>query len=145
MKGMKRPGFLIAWILGAAAMLGASLLWHGVLLNDLMAIPYPLSFFLSLCGIVYLVVSFVIAFAMEYLKVEEQQFPKGVGIGTVVGFFLYLIAFTLGVSFHGSGTEHIVVNFLWQMIEQGVGGGAIGFVLLLDHRRARVMGEEADQ
>jgi hypothetical protein len=145
MQGMKRPGFLISWILGAMSMFGISFLWHGVLLNDLMAIPYPLSFFMGLCAVVYLVVSFVLAFAFEYLKIEEQHFPKGIGMGSLVGFFLYLIAFTLGVSFQGSGPEHILVNFIWQMIEQGFGGGVIGIVLLLDQRRARVMGEEPDQ
>lgn len=144
MKGMKRPGFLISWVLGALAMFGASVLWHGVLLNDLLDISYPLSFFLTLCGIVYLVVSFVLAFAFEYLRVGEAFIPKGIGLGSILGFFLYLIAFTIGVSFQGHGTEHIVVNFVWQMIEQGFGGAVIGFVLLLDHRRARVMGEELD-
>lgn len=145
MKGMKRPGFLISWLLGAMSMFGISFVWHGVILNDLMAIPYPLSFFMGLCAIVYLFVSFLIAFSIEYLGIEEQHLPKGVGIGSILGFFLYLIAFTLGVSFQAQGTEHIVVNFLWQMIEQGVGGAMIGLVLLLDQRRAKVMGEESDQ
>ncbi len=144
-RGMKRPGFLIAWLLGAMSMFGISILWHGVLLNDLMAIPYPLSFFMGLCAVVYLVVSFVIGFVFEYLRIDEQHFAKGVGVGSVLGFFLYLIAFTLGVSFQAGGTEHIVVNFLWQMIEQGAGGGIIGIVLLLDQRRAKALGEELDQ
>ncbi len=126
-------------------MLGISFFWHGVLLNDLMAIPYPLGFFTGLCSVVYLVVSFVIAFSFEYLRIDEAHLPKGFGIGTVLGFFLYLIAFTLGVSFQGNGTEHVVVNFVWQMIEQGFGGTVIGLVLLLDQRRARAMGEELDQ
>lgn len=142
---MKRPGFQISWILGGATMFGLSFFWHGVLLNDLLDIPYPLSFFMGLCAVIYLVVSFVLAFVLEYLKVEEQHVPKGMGIGGVLGFFLYLIAFTLGVSFQGHGTEHIVVDFVWQMIEQGMGGAVVGLVLLLDHRRARVMGEEMDQ
>lgn len=126
-------------------MFGISFVWHGVLLNDLLAVPYPLGFFFGLCSVVYLAISFVLAFAFEYLKIEEAHLPKGFGIGTILGFFLYLIAFTLGVSFQGNGTEHTLVNFVWQMIEQGFGGMMVGLVLLLDQRRARAMGEETGQ
>lgn len=56
-----------------------------------------------------------------------------------LGFFIYLIAFVFGISFKGSGTEHIVVDFAWQMIEQGIGGGVIGFVYAMAKRRDKVV------
>ena len=66
---------------------------------------------------------------------------KGFLMGVALGFFIYLIAFVLGVSFKGSGTQHIVVDFLWQMIEQGIGGGVVGTVYMLARRRDQVFSD----
>ena len=44
-------------------------------------------------------------------------------------FFLYLIAFVLGVSFSSdSALEHVIVDITWQMIEQSFGGLLIGYL-----------------
>ena len=60
-------------------------------------------------------------------------------MGIALGFFIYLIAFVFGISFKGSGTEHVIVDFIWQMIEQGIGGGVIGFVYAMAKRRDRIV------
>jgi len=66
---------------------------------------------------------------------------KGSLMGMALGFFIYLIAFVFGVSFKGSGFQHIVVDFIWQMIEQGVGGSVVSAVYLLARRRDQVFGD----
>jgi len=55
---------------------------------------------------------------------------KGFLGGAALGFFLYLVAFTLGVSFKSGDTKHVVVDFVWQMVEQGVGAVVIAYVFL---------------
>ena len=95
--------------------------------------------FLSLSAIVYLVVAFLLTWIMSQQKVKDKIFTKGLLIGGAVGFCIYLIAFTLGVSFSQNGIEHIVVDFIWQMTEQGIGGGVIGILYAIYHRQDRML------
>ena len=46
-----------------------------------------------------------------------------------MGFFLYLMAFGLGISFQEvASNKYLLFDFAWQMFEQGIGGLAIGLV-----------------
>ncbi len=120
-------------------MMIASYLWHGVLLNDLFYIPEPEGLFYGLAILTYLVIGFVLTFVYTYLSMGIGLKMKGGLMGLAIGFFIYLIAFVLGVSFKSSGTEHIVVDFLWQMIEQGFGGSLVGLVYKLAERRDQIL------
>jgi hypothetical protein len=60
-------------------------------------------------------------------------------MGIAFGFFIYLIAFVLGISFKGTGAAHVVVDFIWQMIEQGVGGSVVGLIYMLARRYDKSM------
>jgi hypothetical protein len=68
---------------------------------------------------------------------------KGVTIGALMGFFIYLVAFVFGVSFNAGGLKYIVVDFLWQMVEQGVGGAVIGFLFSLYEEMEKLAKAEA--
>jgi len=135
--------YLVAFILSTAAMMLASLLWHGILLNDLRNIPQPEFLFFSLWALLYLGVGFSLTIAIKNLVKNERFAIKPWLFGAILGFFIYLIAFVLGISFKTSGTEHIVVDFLWQMIEQGIGGAVVGFVYYLAWKRDKIVDPES--
>lgn len=135
---MLKKRFFIAWGLSVLVMMALSFLWHGVILNDFIHIPKPYALFYTLAGMTYILIGFVLTFVFNYLSMGIGIKMKGGLMGTALGFFIYLIAFVLGVSFKGSGTEHVVVDFAWQMIEQGIGGGVIGFIYEMAKRRDKV-------
>lgn len=136
---MLKRRFFVAWGLSTIAMLMLSFAWHGLLLNDLMHIPTPEWLFYSLALLAYLTIGFALTFVFTYLSMGIGIRLKGSLMGLAMGFFIYLVAFVLGVSFKGSGTEHVVVDFLWQMMEQGFGGAVIGAVYFLARRRDEVL------
>lgn len=136
---MLKKRFFVAWGVATSLMMIASYLWHGVLLNDLFYIPEPEGLFYGLAILTYLVIGFVLTFVYTYLSMGIGLKMKGGLMGLAIGFFIYLIAFVLGVSFKSSGTEHIVVDFLWQMIEQGFGGSLVGLVYKLAERRDQIL------
>lgn len=130
---------MFAWLFATLIMLAFSFVWHGVVLNDLMHIPSPHALFYALVILVYALIGFALTFLYTYLSMGIGLRMKGSLMGIAAGFFIYLIAFVFGVSFKGSGTEHLVVDFLWQMIEQGFGGAVIGTVYALAKRRDQVL------
>lgn len=120
-------------------MMALSFLWHGVILNDFIHVPRPYSLFYSLASLTYIVIGFVLTFVFTYLSMGIGIKMKGGLMGLALGFFIYLIAFIFGVSFKGSGAEHVMVDFAWQMIEQGVGGAVVGFVYEMAKRRDKIV------
>ncbi len=134
-----RKRFFIAWSLSTVVMLFVSYLWHGVMLNDLIFIPQPAELFYGLALLAYIVIGFAITFVYNYLSMGIGLRMKSSLVGIALGFFIYLIAFVLGVSFTGNQRSHIVVDFVWQMIEQGIGGTVIGFVYFMARRYDRVV------
>jgi hypothetical protein len=136
---MKLPRLLIATVLSASIMFAISYYWHGVLLNDLALISYDKILFFGLLSILYLLVGGALSFVLMAYKPVEHRTLKHFTISVVAGFIIYLIAFVLGVSFQGEGIEHTVVNFTWQMLEQGVGGFSISIYYVIAHRREKLM------
>lgn len=125
---MKTKWFFSVWLVSSIMMYGLSFVWHGVLLNDYMSIKYPMWMYFTLAAVVYLVIGFVLTYLYHYTYTHRIKY-KGMLLGACLGFFIYLMAFVLGVSFNPNSLEHTVVDFLWQMFEQGVGGAAIGAVM----------------
>ncbi len=139
---MLKKRFFISWMLSTALMMVISLIWHGVVLTDLNYIPSPKNLFYALFVLVYIVIGFTLTFTYNYLSMGIGIKLKSSLIGITLGFFIYLIAFVFGVSFKGSGTAHVVLDFVWQMMEQGIGGSAIGLVYMLGRRYDKVMKPE---
>ncbi len=124
-------------------MAAASLIWHGVILNDLNFIPKPAHIFYSLFTLTYVVIGFALTFVYNYLSMGIGLKLKSSIIGVTMGFFIYLIAFVLGVSFKGNGgTPHVLMDFIWQMLEQGAGGSVIGLIYMLARRRDKFFESE---
>jgi lipopolysaccharide export LptBFGC system permease protein LptF len=120
-------------------MFGLSFLWHGVLLNDLKFIQYDKSIFIGLLALLYIFIAFGISFILSLYQPQENKTFKHVGIGGVIGFILYLIVFVLGISLAGKGLTNNIINFLWQMLEQGTGALVISLFLTIAHRRDKIM------
>lgn len=134
--------FIYSWIMSTVVMFGMSYFWHGYILNDLNSIQLPLPFFLGMSALVYLIIGLLITFIYNALSFFDRQITKGISLGVAVGFFLYLIAFMLGVSFKAEGVQHVVIDFIWQMMEQGAGGIVVGFVYWHYTRKAQLLGHE---
>lgn len=129
-------GYIIPWLLASLSMYGLSYLWHGWFLNDLEKLQYPLPMFMGLALIVYLVIGAVMTWALDQIDLSKASLIKGFMVGSICGFVLYLVAFTLGVSFSAEGMEHVIVDFAWQMIEEGIGGALIAVALYIQQRNS---------
>jgi len=134
--------FLTVVLISAAIMFGLSYVWHGVLLNDYVNIRIPMWLYFLLSSIVYVLIALVISILFRFTYIPDAK-HRGLLIGASLGFFIYMIAFVLGVSFSQSSVSHIAVDFVWQMIEQGVGGVSVGlcYRLISDYERAKILNQ----
>ncbi len=107
-----------------------SFIWHGVILNDFNRLDYPRNVYLIASLVAYLIIGLIVSRAY-YLKpmerFEKKPVMRGVSAGAVSGFVIYLIAFVIGISFGGRKLEYVIVDLIWQVIEQSAGGIAVGF------------------
>jgi prepilin signal peptidase PulO-like enzyme (type II secretory pathway) len=137
-----RRYILLPWLLSAVTMYGLSYLWHGVLLSDLQELKIPFGLYMALAGVVYLGLGLAITIgthkAVQYEWISlKGAFPLWTMLlAAAVGFFVYLVIFVLGMSFAKSGAVHVVVDVLWQMFEQALGGLAASLGIIYDmHQR----------
>ncbi|MFN3875236.1 MAG: hypothetical protein ACK4L7_04910 [Flavobacteriales bacterium] len=145
-----RRYILVPWLLSAAVMYGLSYLWHGVILSDFQDLRIPRPLYFSLAAVVYLVLGLVQTLLTH--KAVEQEWVSLKGpfplaamlLGAPVGFFVYLVIFTLGMSFAKHGIEHIVVDVLWQMVEQALGGLMVSMGIIYDMHQRFLEQERAD-
>lgn len=120
--------FFISWLACAVAMFGVSYVWHGIVLNDLMRISYPLDIFLTIAGLVYLGIGFIITVLTYVLKKIKDSFKYGMAVGAALGVFIYAIAFLLGISFYTVvDFKMIAFDLGWQVFEQAFGGLVCGW------------------
>ncbi len=126
--------FLLSWIASSVAMFGVSYLWHGIVLNDFNRLNYPKGVFFITAAVVYLVIGLLVARACEIrisIKFLKNPLAKGVVMGAFSGFIIYLVAMVIGVSFmQAHEMKYMLFNIACQMVEQGVGGIAVGIVHL---------------
>lgn len=119
--------FFLAWLLGAIVMYLASYAWHGVFLNDFARLTYPKDILLMSFALIYLITALVVVLMVKFVPFKITHFKKGVLFGCGAGFFLYLVAFSFGITFYASpAIEHILFDLAWQTIEGGMGGATIG-------------------
>lgn len=144
-----RRFILLPTLLAAVVMFGVSYLWHGVILKDLQDLQIPLTLYLVLSGIVHLCIGLVLTIgthkAIEYEWISlKGPFPLMTFlIGSASGFFVFLVIFILGISFTKGGVVHVVVDILWQMLEQGLGGLAVSLGIIYDMRQSFLEDERA--
>ncbi len=122
--------FYISWIVSAIIMYAAFYVWHGLFLTDLNRIEFSKTLFFILAALVYLAVSFVLYRTYES-KLLAKYFPqpifRGIISGVMLGFLLFAVITVLGISFTKNvNMTYILVDCVWQITEQILGGIIIG-------------------
>jgi hypothetical protein len=125
--------FYISWIISSLVMFLLSYVWHGIFLTDFSRLTYPKEVFFIAAAFVYLIIGFVVSKAIDVSflveRFKRKPLLRGLLSGSVCGFFFFLIATVVGVSFStGSKLENILLDVSWQVIEQALGGIAVGVV-----------------
>jgi hypothetical protein len=144
-----RRRIILPWLLSAVVMYGLSYLWHGLALTDLQELKIPLALYLVLSGLVYLIIGLGLTVAVHQCVMHEwislkRAFPLMSSLlGAAIGFVVYMLVFILGMSFAGHQMLHIVVDILWQMVEQGVGGLMVSLGIIYDMHRTFLEAERA--
>ncbi|HRG37705.1 MAG TPA: hypothetical protein PK289_04170 [Bacteroidia bacterium] len=133
--------FFFTWIVSSIVMFSLSYVWHGLVLNDFSRLNYPKEIFLILASLTYVFIGFIVIKFYETKFLEKQlahkQIFRGVVKGAICGFIFFLIATVVGVSFNtGSGLKNLALDLAWQLLEQGIGGGIVGFLYLFSEHPA---------
>lgn len=125
---------LISTFITTIVMVGLSYVWHGIILNDFKNINIAFPMFFILTIVVYFLIALVLNFILFKIEFTDHLTAKRVLVGGIAGFAIYLLVFTLGLSYEERGMKHIISDFVWQMIEQGAGALVIDFCLHIFHR-----------
>ncbi len=128
--------FLISWLSTSLVMFLSSYVWHNFVLTDYSRLTYPIQVFLIAAAVVYLIIGFIVAKAIDF-KMFENKFKRkpilrGSIAGALCGIAFFLIATVVGVSFSTSASmENLLLDVTWQTIEQAIGGMVVGIAHLL--------------
>ena len=127
--------FFISWIITSAGMFLLSYVWHGLILNDFSRLSYPKELFLIFASITYLLIGFIVVKVVEYKTAKNflihRPVLKGFLKGMLCGLLFFMIATVIGVSFNtGSGIKNMLVDLVWQLLEQGTGGAIVGVIYM---------------
>jgi hypothetical protein len=122
--------FYVSWIFSAILMYVAFYVWHGLFLNDLNRISFPIAIFLGLAALVYLVIAFILYRTYEskfIIKYISHPMVRGIISGFLIGFILFAVVAVLGISFTSNVTAtYLMADCAWQIVEQIIGGIIIG-------------------
>jgi hypothetical protein len=130
-------------------MFALSCLWHGVALTDLDELRMPLGLYFGLAGVAYLLIALGISIAVRQGVLRQwislkRGFPlTSTMVGVAIGAIVYLLVFTLGLSFAGHELRHVILDALWQMFEQGIGGLVVSAGMIYIMHRSFIEGERA--
>ncbi len=122
-------------------MYGISYVWHGLALTDISELKIDLSIYLVLSGLAYLVIGFALVMLIhlgigrEWISLKSSFPLRCMIAGACAGVVIYLIIFVSGLSFASYGMQHVVVDALWQMFEQAIGGLMVSLGLIYDMHR----------
>jgi len=144
-----RRHILLPTLLASSVMFLLSWVWHGLALTDLQELPIPKPLYFSLAGLVYLVIGLGLTVGihhsihMEWISLKTAFPLTSMAVGGAIGFFVYLVIFVLGMSFAKHDMMHILVDVLWQMFEQAIGGLAVSLGIIYDMHKSYLEGEKA--
>ena len=123
---MSLKGFFLSWLCSSLVMLGASYLWHGVILNDIQRLSYPKEIYFTGSVITYLVLGFILTkiYLMKFPRpISKRPLMRGLISGVSLGIITYVLSLVIGVSFSTSLTlKNILFDMAWQTTAQTLGG-----------------------
>lgn len=144
-----KRSILFPWLLSAVVMFGISALWHGVALTDLSEMKIGMNTYFMLSAGAYLIIALALVLFIRLCIVREwislkSGFPwKAMGIGAVAGIIVFLVILLSGLSFASHGFQHMVVDMLWQVLEQAIGGLMVSLGVIYDLHRLFMEAEQA--
>ncbi len=116
--------FFLSWIVSSVVMFLLFYYWHGVFLNDLKRIQFPITWFILFAAFTYLVLGAGIYFLFEsrLLKKVRNFIVRGLICGVVAGISLFMVATIVNISLtkHLS-PDHLMIDCAWQIAEQVIG------------------------
>ncbi|MEO8733770.1 MAG: hypothetical protein ABI373_05530 [Flavobacteriales bacterium] len=130
-------------------MFALSYIWHGLALTDLNELRMPLTRYLAITGAAYVLVGLIICLAIRVCLMRgwvslKRGFPAAsMLVGAMIGHVVYLLVFVLGLSFAGHELRHVVVDVLWQMFEQAIGGLVVSLGMIYGMHRSFMEAEHA--
>lgn len=133
---MSIKGFFLAWLMSALFMMGASYLWHGIILNDITRLEYPREIYFTGSVITYLILGFVLTkiYLMKFpRKISKKPLIRGVLSGAALGIVTYILSLVIGISFSSKLTvQNILFDMSWQTTEQIIGGLVVGICYVVE-------------
>ena len=130
-------------------MFALSYLWHGVALSDIDEMRMPLDKYLALTTGAYILIGLLISLAVRFALLRDwislkRGFPfASMFVGAVIGLLVYLLVLALGLSFAGRELQHVLVDVLWQMFEQAIGGLVVSLGMIYGMHRSFMEAEHA--
>jgi hypothetical protein len=127
--------FVYSAVLSSLFMFGISYAWHGIFLNDLSNLNFPIGIYLISTSFVYLITGCLLSkmFSTHIIaNYFRNFFIRGICCGAALGLILYMFALVLGITFTRVITmDGILVDVPWQMFEQSLGGLVVAVVYAL--------------
>lgn len=130
-------------------MFGLSYVWHGVALTDISELRMDMPTYLGLTGLAYLLIGLGLVLVVRFCIGRElislkSGFPlMSMVVGGAAGFVVYLTMFASGMSFASHGLQHVLVDALWQIFEQAIGGLMVSLGIIYDMHRSFMEAERA--
>jgi hypothetical protein len=98
--------------------------------------------YLGLSSLAYLCIGLILTLtihfliAREWLSLKTAFQLKAMLVGGGIGVPVYLVMLLSGLSFASHGIEHVVVDLIWQIIEQAIGGLMVSLGIIYDLHRS---------
>lgn len=130
-------------------MMGVSYVWHGVVLTDIADMSMALGTYFTLTSIAYVVIGLTMTLVMHFLiarkwiSLKVGFTVKAMAVGALFAFPVYLGALVLGFSSASRGVDHMVVDLVWQVVEQAMGGLLVSLGIIYDMHRNFMEAEQA--
>lgn len=123
--------FFVSWLLGSVLMYTLFYSWHGIFLNDFKKINFPFTWLIIFTSIAYITISFVLyaVYESKPMKNVFNFFVRGILSGLLVGFIIFVVSTVVTISISRNlSAEHLMLDCVWQMVEQTIGGLLLGVV-----------------
>jgi hypothetical protein len=143
-------GLVLPVLLSAGSMFLASYVWHGEVLNDLAELGAHRTRYLLMSAMGYVLLGVLLTFLGRYLidsgLIDRKEPPIShvMVMGLLVGVALGVAVHAMSLPFRGRfDAIHMLVDLVWQVAEQGIGGLFAGVGIFFHAVRLRLEREGA--
>lgn len=116
--------FFLSWVSSAVLMFALFYIWHGLFLNDLKRIQFPIVWFILFAAFTYLILGagLYLLFESRLMRRFRNFFVRGLICGIIGGVSLFMVATIVNISLtkHLS-VQHLAIDCVWQITEQVIG------------------------